>query len=357
MFNVLERYIAKTIFFATGFSALLITAVLMLTTLLGEVKSLGKGDYGLSQAIFYVLLRMPNEVYQFSPMLILLGCIIGLSIRQSYSELAVMRASGLSMARITMTVLFAALLLTVIVSVIGEWFGPGLSYKATIQRSNALNGGQTVITATGVWVHIDNNFIHVQSVVGPLRLEGITRYKFDNEHHLQAAFFAKTLTYQDHQWQMNNVIKTSFYKERTKSESFLHLPWHLKLNTNLFNVNITEPKEMTLPRLSQFARYLEKNRLQAAAYQYDFWQRIFQPLSSLVMIFLAIPFVLSARHQAPLGIRLLIGITTGLAFFILNDTLGQLCIVYQLPPSLAASFPPILFIFFGVLLSNRLVKK
>jgi lipopolysaccharide export system permease protein len=357
MIKILERYIAKTTIVATGLAALIIISVLFLMSLLGEVKNIGEGDYSIQQAFFYVLMRLPNELYQFSPMLILLGSIMGMSMLSTYRELAVMRASGFSIRRIIFSVLCAAFLLILAISFLGEWIAPNLSYKAEVYKENARNSGQAVVTATGVWLHVDNNFIHVDNIVGRQLLEGVTRYQFDDKHHLLAAYYAKTLSFQQQQWQMKDVVKTSFYHDRTKSQFFPQAEWTLKFNANLLNIGLIDPKQMTLPKLAKFARYLEQNGLQASGYQYNFWQRIFQPFAALIMVFLAIPFVLGALSTSTLGWRIIVGIMVGFIFFISNAFLGQLCIVYQLPAVLAASFPLIVFGIFGLFLSSQLIRR
>ncbi|RDI42677.1 LPS export ABC transporter permease LptG [Aquicella lusitana] len=357
MIKVLERYIAKTTIISTMLVALIITSILFLITLLGELKNIGEGDYSIAQAFFYVLMRLPNEFYHFSPMLLLLGSIVGLSILSSHRELAVMRAAGFSIRRIVYSVLLAALALVLAISIVGEWIAPSLSYKAEMHKESAKNGGQVVVTGAGVWFHVDNNFIHVQQVVGRQLLEGVTRYQFNDKHQLQAAYFAKKLSYRDNQWRMSDVVKTSFYPERTKSQLFTEAAWDLKFNSNLLNVGLVEPSDMSLPKLVKFARYLHQNGLQSSEYQYEFWQRIFQPFISLVMIFLAIPFVLGAFSTSTLGWRIVIGILVGFVFFISNAFLGQLCIVFQVPAVLAAFLPLAAFLVFGLFLFNRLVKR
>ena len=156
---------------------------------------------------------------------------------------------------------------------------------------------------------------------------------------------------------MNDVVKTSFYDEKTMSQSFKTAPWNLTLNANLLNLGLVNPREMPLKKLVQFAHYLKQNGIQANEYLYNFWQRLFQPFASLVMIFLAVPFVLGTLSTATLGWRILVGITTGFTFFIMNALLGQLCVVYQLPALIAALLPPVLFAIVGVLLSNRLIRR
>ncbi len=346
--NILERYIAKTIVQATLLCMLIIVGVLFLMLMLGEMKAIGEGDYGMWQAIVYVMMRLPNELYQFSPMLILLGSMTGLSALSSHREIAVMRASGFSIARIVNAILASALLLILAISLIGEGVGPHWSYKAEIRKENAQNADQAVVTSSGLWFHLDNNFIHIEHVIGRQLLEGVTRYQFNDNHQLQAAYYAKKLIYQNKQWKMKDMVVTLFYPERTKSRVFAESDWNLKINQNLLNVGLVDPHEMSLPRLAKFARYLEKNGLQAREYWFDFWQRLLQPFAALVMVLLAIPFVLRSSSVA-LGWRIVAGIIAGFAFFILNALLGQLSIVYQVPGLLTASFPLVLFVVVGVL--------
>ena len=156
---------------------------------------------------------------------------------------------------------------------------------------------------------------------------------------------------------MSDVVKTTFYHDQAKSESLAQAPWDLKFNPNLFNVGLLEPKEMSLSKLAKFADYLDKNGLQSASYQYDFWQRILQPIASLIMIFLAIPFVLGTMSTSTMGWRLIIGILLGFAFFIMNAFLGQLSIVYQVPALIAALLPLLIFFILAVALAKKLASR
>jgi lipopolysaccharide export system permease protein len=357
MITLLKRYIAKTIVSSTLLTALVIISVLFIITLLGELKNMGEGDYGLIQAFVYVMLRLPNDIYQFSPMLVLLGSIVGLSILSSHRELSVMRAAGFSIHNIVYATLSIALMIILVISLMGESLAPMLSRKAEMHKENAQNAGQAVVTATGVWFHVDNNFIHVQHVIGRSLLEGVTRYQFDDLHQLQVAYYAKTLTYQNKQWVMNDVVKTEFYHDRTRSQAYPQANWDVKLNANLLNVGQVNPNDMSLPRLFNYSHYLEQNGLQASAYKHNFWQRIFQPLASLIMIFLALPFVLSTLSTTTLGWRLVVGVMVGFAFFILNALLGQVCIVYQVPVLFAALLPLVVFGLVGVVMMRSMVRR
>ncbi len=356
MIYILERYIARTIASATGLATIAIAGVSFLLLLLGEMKNIGEGDYGVLQALIYALMRLPMQVYQFAPMLMLLGSVIGLSVLTANRELAVMRSSGFAMQRIIRSVLYIAIAIVLLFSLLGEYIAPQMSFHAEVNKENAQNAGEAVVTSTGVWYHIGDNFIHVDQVVGRQMMQGVTRYQFNNKHQLLAAYYAKTLVKNEKEWMMYHVAKTSFYNERTKSEAFPQLPWDLKFNTNLLNIGLVDPNEMTLPKLAKFIRFLENNNLQSTQYRYEFWQRALQPLASLIMILFAIPFVLGARISQQFGWRIIIAVIAGFAFFILNSVLSQLSIVYQLPVIFAALIPLIIFSLVAIVLTRNLIN-
>jgi lipopolysaccharide export system permease protein len=357
MIKILDYYIAKAMIIATGLVSLLIAGVLFLLNGVTELKNVGQGEYGVTQAMIYVLMCLPHALYQFSPMLILLGSMMGLNALNMHREWLVIRTIGCSVRRLIYSVLSAALILIIAMSVIGEWVAPHLSYTAEIRKENAQHEGQAVVTATGIWFHINHNFIHARQVIGRQLLEGVTRYQFDRKQRLQATYFAKALLFQHNEWVMYDVLKTTFSPGRTSSQWLPQVKLTLKFNPHLLDVGLAEPSEMTLSKLMQFSRYLKQNGLQSSEYQYEFWRRLLQPLAAVVMVFLALPLVLSTFNTTTLSWRTLIGIAIGLIFYVLNELLGQLCVVYQLPAMAAASLPLVLFTFLGFLSSRQLMKR
>ena len=120
MLKTLDRYIIKTLLQATGIVTLILSGILFVFNLMAEFKDLGDGDYGFGQALLYVLLKLPQNLYQFFPMLMMIGAISALSLLASHRELIVMRTSGLSLWRLMRSIIFAAILLITISLVLGE---------------------------------------------------------------------------------------------------------------------------------------------------------------------------------------------------------------------------------------------
>lgn len=355
MISIIHRYIAKTVLVATLLVIAVVTGLIFFISLLGELKDIGVGDYNFIQAIVHTLLRLPYSLYQFFPMLVLVGGTMGLGVLASNRELIVMRASGISIKKLIGAVIIAALLMILGATFIGEYIAPQANFVADTRKDSQQNFGQAVATASGVWVHEGNNFLHINKIIGLKHLEGVSRYEFNNHHELLASYYAKYLDYAEGKWQLQDVVKTTFGKDRTISQQTKNGTWDLTLNPNLLNVGLIAPEDMSLPTLAKYSKHLTENKLQATVFQFEFWKRIFQPLTTLVMILLAIPFVFGAPRSVAMGRRIVVGVMFGFIFYIVNAMLGQFSVVFQVSPLLAALIPLLLFaaLGYGLLLRTR----
>ena len=354
MVSIFKRYLIKQVILATLVVMGMMLVLVLITTLMGEFQDMGRGDYNFLQAFYYVLLRLPHNLYQFAPMLILLGGIIGLGVLTSHQELMVIRSSGFSLRHIVTAVSYSALLLIMLIMLIGEGLAPQWDHKAAIRKQNAENNGQAMITTSGLWLHQGDNFFHIDHVIDKKHLEGVRRYQFNSQHELLASYYAKTMDLQKGKWLLREVVKTRFNAQQgTQSSHLAEETWNFALNPSLLSVGSIEAEEMSLPALAKFSRHLIENGLHAAPFELAYWQRLLQPLAILVMLFLAIPFVLASPRSSARGLRLFFGILCGFAFYVSNAFLGQLSIIFQLPSFLAAALPILLFAGIGYLLLLR----
>jgi lipopolysaccharide export system permease protein len=355
--KILHRYIARNVIAATALVLLVMIGLLFVIDFLEELKDVGSGDYGFAQALVHVMLEAPRHLYQFFPMLVLIGGVVGLGVLSAQQELVVMRAAGFSVRRISIAVIAAAMSLTVIATSIGELVVPKAHHLAMVRKQSEQNGGQAVATKAGIWLHEGNNFLQIQRVEGLKHLVGVTRYQFDAEHHLLATYYVASLEMQHGgKWLSRDVAKTTFVNNQTQSQHFDELLWDMPLNPNLLNIGLIEPPEMSLPTLRSYSQHLVQNGLQAGDFQWEFWKRIFQPLTTIVMILLAIPFVLGSSRSVTMGWRVFFGIVIGFVFYILNAFLGQFSIVFQFSPLLAALFPTLLFASLGYVFARKVQR-
>ena len=102
---ILDRYIAKSVVLGSVVSCFVILSIFAFVDFVSQLQDVGKGDYGILQAAVYVFIGLPQRLYELSPSILLLGGILSLGALAANTELIVMRASGISTARITRSVL------------------------------------------------------------------------------------------------------------------------------------------------------------------------------------------------------------------------------------------------------------
>ena len=354
LMKILHKYIGWTVIKLTLLVLLVILGVDFFITLVSELSSIGQGNYGLVQALQYSLLSLPSNLYALFPTVGLLGSLLGLGLLAASSELVVMRTAGVSVFSIVFAVLKAALLLIVVVTLIGELVAPAAQQLADREKLLAESGGQAAETTQGLWFKSGNDFINVSRVTNKLVLVGVRQYEFDDQHRLVSTLTAKKALQENGRWWLYNVQQSRINADDSiQAFTYSKLPWRVTINARILGVSMDNASEMNLVRLYHYITYQHRNGLSASNYSLAFWQRMLQPLATLIMIFLAIPFIFGPLRSVTMGVRIVTGAMIGLIFYLLNQFFGPVSLVYQIPPVVGASLPIILFAILALLSVRR----
>jgi lipopolysaccharide export system permease protein len=343
----LDAYIARNVLGGTLLALLVLAGLDSLFAFIGEIDDIGRHDYGLIQALVYTALTVPRRVYELFPTSVLLGSLLSLGALAANSELTAMRAAGVPVARIVRSVLRAGLLMLVAVVLLGEAVAPISEQRAQTLRSLA-NAEQMHSGKAGLWAKDGLRFIQVGTVMPDLRLLDLHIYELDAERRLVQSTEAKSARYDDGSWVVTGISRSTLNGQQVRSEQVAEERWSRLIAPELFGVLAVEPRQMAATTLAQYVTYLRDNDLDSAHFELAFWMRFSTPLSSLVMLLLAIPFVFGSMRTGGAGQRLFVGLLIGVGFHLLNRTLNHMGIVYGLPPLLSATLPTLLF--FGVAL-------
>lgn len=351
--KLIDKYIAKNVLSAIGLVTLMLAGLQIFIIFVNQLDDLGKGDYDLWQAALYVLFEMPYQVYLFFPMASLLGCLIGLGIMANNRELVIMRAAGMSIGNITLSILKVAFGLILVITLCGELFVPRLSLLANDQKMQALSGGQALRTAQGVWLRHKNDFISIGLIASPTVLEAVNQFHFDDEHHLKLTRKINRINLVNQQWIAEGIEETEINDKKTVAKHIQSMPWDVAVKPKLFSVGIKEPDEMTMHELRQYLRAQKNSHQNVVNYELAYWQRLIQPFTIVVMMILAIPFIFGPLRSSTMGSKLLIGAAVGFGFHIFNKFCGPLSQVFQWPAPLAAILPTFLFALLGLYLMKK----
>lgn len=351
--KILDRYLAISVINTTLLVLIMLVGLTIFINLIKEISDIGTGTYGLLGALEYVILDLPQTAYSFFPMAALIGVLLGLSLLAHHSELIIIRASGVSIARITWAVIKAAIILLIVATLLGEWLAPIAEHSAESRKALLTSGGQALITGRGVWIRDGQNILNIQTIIGTNHIQGVNRYVFDNQHNLIQASHADSGYYHKDQWVMHNIATSFISPTNVHSQHSATENWRLAIDPSLLKISVADPDEMSLFQLHDYIHYLNSNNLNSDIYALAFWQRLLQPIATLVMVWLAIPFVFGSLRSMTMGLRIVLGIIAGFSFFILNKFFGPFSIVYQWPPLIAAMLPIMLFAIAAYLLQRR----
>lgn len=350
--RILQNYISQVVIAAILIVSLTLLGIETFMEFINELPDIGKQNYGIIQAITYVAMQLPADLYQLFPVAGFLGGLLGLGRLANNSELIIMRASGVSIIRITWVVAKTALILLLVIALIGEGFAPKLQYQASVMKLNALKK-QPEADQKELWVRHNNTFLHIGRILSSNSVQDIVSYEFDPKGNLLKAISAKNASFQPSGWQLNQVEATEFEKNKTTTQHLAQMILQFSLKpTSLLQLN-RDPDEQNLFDLWDNIEAHHRAGLIATRFELNFWQRILQPLTILVLICIGVPFIFGSLRQTSTSGRMLIGISIGFIFYMINRFIGPLTLVYQWPPWLVAAFPTFLFMMLGIYLLCR----
>lgn len=353
MITILDRYLGGTVIRGALLALLVLASLSAFFTLLGELGDLHK-DYDLAKASLYVLLTLPRRIYEMFPTAVLLGGLMSLGGLAANSELMVMRAAGVSVTRITLAVLQAGLILAVLAGVLGEVVAPPGEKYAQSMRSAAQTGYITLQSDNGFWARDGNNFVQIRRVLPGAQLQDITIYELDDALRLRSLIHARSASYIDGRWELEQVEQSRIDTAGVTTRALDSAGWRSLLKPDLLDVLSVKPEDLAASALSRYVGYLEENNLSSDRYRLAFWVKIVTPFSTLVMLLIAIPFVFGSLRSAHGGTRILVGVLLGMGFYLLNQALNHVGLVYGIPPILSALAPTLIFAAGGLYAISRI---
>ncbi len=351
---ILERYLGRIILNQTMLVLLVLLGLFLFVNFLDQLSSIGRGRYGLGNAIFYVVMTAPKTIYELFPMAALLGTILGLSILANDSELIVMRSSGISIMQITRAVLKTGGIFVVIAMLIGEVVSPWTEARASRDRAEALQENIQQQTNFGLWMRDATTYVNVGEVLPDLSLLRVKVFEFDENKKLRSLVSAREGRFDDGDWVIEDVTQTVIGVDGRATPQFLHNAfWHTEVTPQILNAFLIQPDQLSIWQLKDYILHLKENSQRTDSYELAFWNKLVLPLSTAVMVILAIPFVFANLRMGNLGRSLFVGIMLGLGFYAANKGFGYVVLAYGFSPLLGATAPVILALAIAVIFLRR----
>jgi lipopolysaccharide export system permease protein len=129
--------------------------------------------------------------------------------------------------------------------------------------------------------------------------------------------------------------------------------WYAELDPSALDVLAVKPHMLAAWDLWRYIDYLKKNGQASISYEVAFWGKLTNPLVTIVMLFLSIPFVFGSLRSVGVGQRIFVGAMLGIVFYLFNRAFAYMAVVYSLPGLFAAFFPLLLFLALAIGMLRR----
>lgn len=350
-----RRFIGRSVLTSVLLAWLVLTGFAVLGALLGQMDDLGQGDYGMGHALLYLALQTPRRAYASFPMAAVIGTVLALGAHAAKSELVALRAAGLSPMRIGMTALLAVGALIVPLVVATETVIPVAEQRAQALKLAAMKHEVTLAGGANVWAREGGEVFNAQGgerrvVAGRTLLvfNQVRVFAFDPQGRLLWIQEAGEADYDDSRgWELRDVKRTTFGARHVAVEQFDSQAWATALRPGAIEASLQHPDLLTTLALGHRIEQLKRNGLDAGALSDAYWARWFFPLTTLALVFAALPVAFGQRRSGGFGQRLFIGIVFALVARLVQPMLVNLAKAYQWPIVLAYALPVVLLVALG----------
>ncbi len=345
--RTLDWYLAITVAQSSLLALALLLAVFFVINATEELQRVGTGQYGVGEALAFVILTLPNEAYELFPAAALLGCVIGLGALAHRNELVAIAAAGVSRARVVWSVLRVAALFTVAGVVLSELVAAPLAYRARTERSVALSSGLTLTMGGGVWTRAGSSFVNMRTLLPDGAARDIYVYDFDAQRRMRRFTHAQAATYANRQWTLEGLVDRVIADNGVTTEQVAARAVAIEMNPRQLGLMRIPPEELSLSDLYRGLGAARRQGETAEHLELAWWQRATMPIVTVVMVFLAVALVLSSERSVTPGQRIIVGALLGIGFQLFNQTFASFGLVYGLAPWLSAMLPTSLALGFG----------
>jgi lipopolysaccharide export system permease protein len=350
--RTIRRLIYREVLAAVVFVAMGFLSLFFFFDFVDELPNVGKAGaaYGLSQALAYVALRVPNHLYELLPIAVLIGTIFVMARLAQSSEYTILRTSGLGPWRALRTLLALGLLFTLLTFAAGDYVAPAADRTAQLLKARL--GGRLSIGQTGAWLKerqpLHSYNVNVSALTPDGNMQGVRIFESDSRGLLVSVTQAARGQFaSDGSWLLEDAERTEFSPggdvsrvDRTVSPS---LRWPTQITPEMVSVALLKPDRMSTIDLFTYIRHLEANGQTSQRYEIEFWRKVFYPLSCIVMVVLALPFAYLHFRSSGITSYVFGGVLIGISFFLLNNVFGYIGNLQNWWPWLTAAAPGLIY--------------
>lgn len=322
-------------------------------TLAEELEDVGKGNFEVIDALNVMVYSLPKIALELLPVTSLIGVLVGLGTLANQQELIALRAAGWSNFRLARPVLVLALAVVVSAMATQQWLIPMLEEQIAGLRANAVEDAE-LGGGSDFWTRSDHQIVRIGGVQFGLMPTDVEIFERNEAGHVTRVLNANRADILDSDtWQLWDVMSTEIDSSGTRVGRMESLEWRSVLSPDQMATIITTAAALAISDLFQYVALLEANDMDSLRYRLVLWQQLSLPIGILGMALLGVPFVVGSTRAMATGTRISLGVVIGILFYLGERTLGQVALLYSLPPLPLAMGPDLFILFLALFALSR----
>lgn len=357
--SLLDKYIAKQLVETFLLGIVVFTALISASEqFLYLIKQVSMYGIPLSVAIKMAILQLPYIVVFTIPMGILLATILTFNKISTNNELTIMRACGISLARIAAPVLIFSFSLAVFSFVLNEFVVPAANLKAKSLMMNAvaqknLPDGRSNFSFKELDRDQQLKRLFYISDYKKKRMEGVTVLDLSNKDTIQV--IQSKYGYADPSfWQFEKAVMYTISQKVMNTSVFDRMQVFSALDFSEMVKKDDKAKEMNFFGLEKYIKKVEKENLpqELSLLKVMLYEKVALPVTSFLIVLIGIPLAISPP-RAKVNRGLLFSIIIIFFYYILRAVSSSLGEAHTIDPLLAAWLPNIVVLTLGSILFYR----
>lgn len=364
--QLVDGYVLNSFFF---YFVILLTSFVLMThvyTFFELLSDIVKNNIAMTRVFTYLFFLTPELIYDSAPISVLVAVLITFGILTKHNEITAFKASGISLYRLAVPVLGAALLLSGALFAFDHYYVPDANRKQdAIRKEIKGKPVQTYLHPERQWVFApgskDNPRIYYYKYLDPAQkvMVGAQVFELDpSNFRVRRHISAEKVRWEPalRAWIFENGWSRDFTERQEKFYNFTGqatMFHELDERPDYFLQEVLQDQQMNFQQLAAYIRDLQRTGIDTITLQVRFYRKFAVPLFALVMALISVPFAfLVGTRGAMAGVGISFGIA--IAYWAISLLFEQLGDVNLLPAALAAWSPDFLFAMAGMYFFTRM---
>jgi lipopolysaccharide export system permease protein len=347
--RILSAYIITRLLAAFLVAAFAMGSLLWLLEMLQLLEDGLSGSMDLILIVVQALRVVPEGLVDLLPVITVLATAAAMSGLQARNELTIMRASGVSVWRLTGIALIPGFAVALLALAALQWVTPMVHQGPERLLGASLGESGLWHPWHGLWVRKDQEFLNVQTLhLGRIPTD-INLYEFVEDgrllRHVQAE---QALVQSDGQWSLEQVrIRDFSNPEDNYFEFHETMLWPSFLSARQLELLLSPPASLPLADLWLYVAGLKQRDQEVAEFEMVLWRRLALPLACIGMVLAAMATSAAPLKSRAVSVRMVGALTLGLGFQLLAELASYTGLVMGWPVIPVAMGPPLLLALFA----------